>query len=272
MKRNQFLFLAAALAGSLLPAFTARSAPFTYNGADLLLGFRNGGANDFVVDLGPASTFYTSISQQPFTTFNITAYSGAQLSSVFGSLDGISFSVFGDVRSSTSPNGPLNTLWATAPRMTLGVPATPWNERSLFNQGNTGAKIDGIANGALTYSGTVAADPTFNTATAVEMPSSWNASGISLTRGMGSSGNFAGTFAGDVENTTPTGFGTGGTPLQSDLFMLEPGSSAGNELGFFTLNTDGSMTFTTIPEPNSMALIGAGFGILFLRKHLRRRD
>jgi hypothetical protein len=271
MKRNQSLILAAALAGSLLPAPTARAQSFTYNPSDLLLGFRNGGAYDFVVDLGPASAFYTSASQAPFTTFNITGYSGSQLTSVFGSLDNISFSVFGDVRSSTSAFGPLNTLWVTAPRMSLDVQSSPWSLRSTFQQANTGAKIDGIANGAVSYGASIAPDAVFNTPTALRLDSTWNASGVSYTRGMTAAGNFGGTFQGDVENTTPVGFASGGAPLQSDLYMMEPGSGDANELGYFTLRTDGSMTFTTIPEPSAMALAAAGFGMLLFRNHLRRR-
>jgi len=225
------------------------------------LGFRNGAGSDFVVDLGTVTSWYAYSSLQPNTTYNITAYNGSQLTSVFGSLDNISFSAFADVRTPSNPIFPFNTIWTTAPRLDISTQSDPLSRRSQFTQGSTGSKIDGIAAGAVAYSGTL--DNTgVSTATALQMPSSWSAVGASsYTGGVGPNGNFNGTFQANVENTTPTGFASSGTPIVSDLYELQPGSGPGTYLGYFTLGTDGNMTFTTVPEPGTLTLIGVGFGL-----------
>lgn len=256
MKLNSIIKFTAAPAVAVLLSGGAQAADFVYNPTDLLLGFRNGGANDFVVDLGPVTSWYAYSSLQPNTTYNITAYNGSQLTTVFGSLDNISFSAFADVRTTTNPSFPIQTIWTTAPRMDINTQSDPLNQRSQFQQATTGAKIDGIANGAVTYS--VLPDNTgVSTATALEIPSTWNANGTSYTIGVGPNGNFNSTFPASVENTTPTGFATGGTPVVSDLYELQPGSGSGTYLGYFTLGTDGNMTFTTVPEPGVLSLIAA---------------
>lgn len=278
MKDKSLAKLAAGLAGAALLGGSAQAVPFSYQATDLLLGFRNGGASDFVVDLGPVSSWYTYGSLQPNTTYNITAFSGAQLTSVFGNLNNISFSAFADVRTRTNSTFPIQTLWATAPRMDINVQSDPLIRRSQFQQANTGAKIDGIATGAINFSGLPDNDPATNvtTVTALEIPSTWNAGGgTSYSLGVGTAGNFSGTFPAGVENTTPDGFATGGTPIVSDLYALAPNSSPGAEgeyLGSFIFNPDGSMTFHTVPEPGSMSLIGAGFLLLGLGKSFRRKS
>ena len=276
MKRHPLATLTWGLASAVLLGFTAQAQTFTYQPTDLLLGFRNGGAYDYVVDLGQVNSWNVYGGQsvlQPNTTYNITAYSGSQLSSVFGSLDNISFSAFADVRTTSNPKFPIQTIWTTAPRMDINTQSDPWNRRSQFQQANTAAKIEGIANGAVTYSGLVAADPVANSPTAVEVPSTWNANGTAYTIGIGSAGNFANTFPGVVENTTPVGFASGGTPIVSDLYEMAPSSSggAGDYLGYFTLGTDGNMTFTTVPEPGCLGLFGGGLVLLTVRNSFRRK-
>ena len=273
MKNKSITKLAAGLAGAVLVGGSAQAATFAYNPTDLLLGFRNGGANDFVVDLGPISSWYVYSSLQPNTTYNITAYNGSQLTSVFGTLDNISFSAFADVRTVSNPKFPNNTLFTTAPRLDINVQSDPLNRRSTFAQGTTGGKIDGIANGAITFSG-LPDNTGVSTATALEMPSDWTAGGFaSYTKGVGAAGNFGGTFPASVENTTPSGFATGGTPIVSDLYSLLPdsGGSQGDYLGSFVFSPDGSTSFHTVPEPGSMSLLGAGFALIGLASYFRRK-
>ena len=273
MKTNSVVKLAAAIAGALLAGDSAQAAAFSYQNANLLVGFRNGGASDLVVNLGPITSWYAYSSLPPNTTHNITAYNGTQLTSVFGSLDNISFSAFADVRTTTNPNFPIQTLWTTVPRLDISVQSDPLNRRSQFQQANTAAKIDGVANGGITFSGLPDNDPATNvtSSTALEIPKDWNVNGTSYTIGIGPAGNFNGTFPANVENTTPSAFASGGIPIVSDLYELRPGSGEGNYLGYFTFGTDGSMTFTTVPEPGSLSLIGAGFGLLALARHFRRK-
>src|SRR5580704_11010882 len=105
MKPNQFSLLASGLAGMVLFGTAAQAGPFTYNPNDLLLGFRSASSSyDFVVDLGPISSFYIQNQSQVNVTTPITAYNPAQLAAVFGGLDGLSFSTFADVRTTSNPN------------------------------------------------------------------------------------------------------------------------------------------------------------------------
>jgi hypothetical protein len=264
MKRTQHALLASSLAVLSLAGATLQAAPFTYNAQDLLIGFRGPGNFDYVVDIGNVSQFgYGS------GVHNITAYTGSQLSTVFGGLDGISFSAFGDVRTVGGAYA-FNTLWVTAPRTDINVQSSPWNRAGQSAQGTVGGRIDGIASGAVMYSSTFSGGPN-NTATAVTVTNNFNASpGLSYKLGMGAAGNFSGTFPGNVENTTPSGFASLGQPIRSDLYELQPGSGQGNYLGYFQLNPDGSMLFSAVPEPSSVALMVAGFGLTWIQRQRRK--
>ena len=246
-----------------------QGAPFTYNPQDLLLGIRSAGsAYDLVVDIGPASYYYNA---SPGGIFNVNNYSSSQVTSVFGGLSGLSFSVFGDVRTAGNATYPLNTLWVTQARTDITTQTSPWNRQSTFSQGNPGAKIDGIANGALTFSGTIPADPGTNTASSVTIPKTWNASGIAYSVGIGS-GNLAGTFQGSIENTTPSGFESSGSPVISDLYQVKPGSGSSDFLGYFQLGTDGSLKFYSVPEPAVATLVCGALVVLGLRRSSRQRQ
>jgi hypothetical protein len=267
MKRNSFILRTSALTPFVLWTASAFAGPFVYNSRDLLLGFRNSSAaTDFVVDVGPASMYYGGSG-----TFTIGSFTGAQLNSVFGSMNSLSFSVFGDVRSSGDASYPLNTLWVTSPRVDPNTQNNPWNRQSQFSQGNTGSKIDGIASGALAYSGTIPADSN-NTSSTVNVPRTWNAGGVSYTLGIGASGNFANAFQGGVENTTAADFATSGGVVRSDLYELKPGTGQGSYLGYFELSNSGTMTFTVVPEPETWTLLAlaSGFVLVQNRRFFRR--
>ena len=252
--------MASGLAVLSLGGAALQAAPFTYNAQDLVIGFRSSGPTDYVVDIGNASQFGFGSG-----VHNITAYTGSQLSSVFGSLDGITFSAFGDVRT-TGGATPFNTLWVTQARSDINVQSDPWNRRGTSAQGTAAGKIDGIASGAVSYSDSIPPGPN-NTASAVAISDSFSGSYSST---MGPSGTFLGTFPGNVENTTPAGFASLGSPIRSDLYELQPGSGQGSYMGYFQLNPDGSMLFSAVPEPSSAALMAAGFGLLALVQRQRR--
>jgi len=268
MKQNSFILRASAVTPFVLWTASTFAGPFVYNSRDLLLGFRNSSsANDFIVDIGPASTYYGAAPG----TFTIGGFTGAQLTSVFGSMNSLSFSVFGDVRSSGDTSYPLNTLWVSNPRLDPNTQSNPWNRQSQFSQGNTASKIDGIGNGAITYSGTIPADAN-NTLTTVNLPKTWNAGGVSYSIGIGASGNFANAFQGSVENTTALDFATSGGLVRSDLYELKPGTGQGTYLGYFELSNSGTMTFTVVPEPESWVLLAlaSGFVLVLNRRSFRR--
>ena len=256
------LFLVAACLASSPESLRAQT--FAYNPQDLILAFRqSGGSSDLVVDIGQAALYYNA---SPGSSFGISQYDSAQLGSAFSSLDNVSFSISGAVRTTGDPNNPIQTLWVSDPRVDLNTPSTPWQRQSQFSQGTVGGQIVAIGNGAATYGGTQPAGPN-NTATALVIPDSDPNSYHSF---MGDNGDFGGTFQGNAENTTGLNFAASGSALVSDLYQLRPGSGDATFLGQFQLNTDGSMTFTAVPEPGTWALFPLGVLMFFCMQRLRR--
>jgi hypothetical protein len=264
-KYNIASALLAGVAGLALLAPTAKAQVFTYTAEDLLLGIRSAGPNDFVVDLGPSSFFRTAAAG----TYDISTgrYNSSQLTSAFGGLDGLSLSVFGDVRT-TGGSLPNNTLWMTAARPDINVQTIPWQRKSSITQGNTGAKIDGVAGGAVGYSGGQPAGPN-NTATAVVMPDNYAGGSYQVSVG---TGNWGGTFVGNSEGNTGISFAAGGVPVRLDLYELQPaaGNPAGTWLGYFDFKPNGTASFTVVPESSAWATIGGGACLLFAAFQRRR--
>jgi hypothetical protein len=244
--RRAVLFSAAFTAAATTQAQTG----FVYHDRDLVLGFRQPGgssASDLVVNLGQASTYY---SLAPGANLTISNYTLANLSGAFpGGLDGLFWSVGGDVHDSTSDtNYPLYTMWVTRPRATLNVKSTPWTPKSQFQQGPTCAKVSGIGNDAVTYGGTVPAGAN-NSSSQISIPPT---STYSYTALIGANGNYSGTFQGNAEQTTPFGFAGGGVAVQADLYQLKPSAGSSTFVGYFELETDGSMKFFAAPAANSV--------------------
>jgi len=253
-------------AGLALLAPAASAQVFQYNPQDLLFGVRSTGPNDFVVDLGPAS-FFTTAGAGTYNVGN-SKYTSSQLSSAFSSLDNLSMSLFGDVRTSGG-SLPLNTLWVTSARgvnsPSINTQTTPWASRSQSNLGTTDAKVDSIASTAVNNS----PNNGINSPTAVVFP---NSTAFSYTANIGSGGNFGGSFQGNVEGATGTGFASGAVPVRLDLYQMQP-NTASQFVGFFDFNPNGTLTFTVVPEPSAWAVIGGGACLLFAalqRRHLQR--
>jgi hypothetical protein len=106
----------------------------------------------------------------------------------------------------------------------------------------------------------------------VTVSDTWNASGQSYSLNIGANGDFAGTFQGNIENTTPAGFLTNGAPVRSDFYQLKPGSGSGTYLGYFQLGNNGSMTFTTVPEPATWAMLACGAALFAAIRRIRRQS
>lgn len=257
------------LAGLCAPEQSVQAQGFTDTSRDLILTFRKTGFDGgtvgsvvFEVDIGQAS-IYDSVASG--SSVPITAYSASsQLTNLFDSLDDLSWSVGGCVPNagdSGDPSKPIATLWVTEPRQDPNVQVSPaWHRSGSYTQGQADSKINSILNNAAIWATTAAADSVTNTATAAAIPAGnvYNANGS-----LGGAGNYLGTFQGDVENTTPPTFDSSGSSSVSDFYRLEPGSGPGTYLGYFQLNTDGTMTFNgpslTFPTPNVIASTnGAG--------------
>jgi hypothetical protein len=262
LKLNGMVAVLLSLAGSCALAQSAHAAGFTDNSRDLILTFREpSGLDVFEVDIGQASTYYgaTRGSSIPITAYNSTS----QLMTLFGGVDGLSWSVGGCVPNagdSGDASKPPRTLWVTDPRSNPNMPAAPWMSESTYTQAGADSHIVAILANAQTWADSAAIDSVTNTPTAVAIPSG---DGDNADGSLGALGNYLGTFQGDVENTTPFNFDSAGSPSRSDLYELQPGSGPGTYLGYFELATDGSMMFhgpgLTLPAPIlSTSTDGAG--------------
>jgi len=252
------------LAGAAFAAGPLQAQVFTYNHLDALLDFRPtaGGATDFAVDLGPLSQFTSGGS-----SFTITSFDSAQLLSAYGgSLNGLSWSVAGTVRSGDSTAlGPVNTLFMSKASPDLNTASTPYLRASSSAQGATSAQIQSVANG---LNNTLVGNSL--SSTVKTMPDGGNQSYSTF---VGSLGNWANTFGGgNVENATGASFTSA---QRSDLYELMPQAGTpkgpGTLLGYFELSPTGSLTYTPVPEPATVASAAAFAGLAAVLVWRRRR-
>jgi hypothetical protein len=259
-QHGKIAFLLAGLAGSalLFPAVQAQT--FTYaQDADLLLGFRNLSANDYVVNLGSISS-YSSLGAG---TFPVTSYNAADLTTFLGGVNSLTLSISGGEAD--------NTLWLSRARTDPDVQTTPWNRSLSILQGNTSSKISILGNNAVTYGASNPAGAN-NTLTAIVEPDSAFASPSlsSYSEVIGASGNYGGSFPGNIEGTTGASFSSGSAPLRLDLYQIVAGSGPSTFVGSFDFNPNGSMTFTAVPEPNTVVMIVVTLACFGLARRLQK--
>ena len=227
----------------------------SYATGDVLICFRNGGANDLVVDAGPISNF-TSLSTNQ--RYSITTYTGNQLALVAtNGLDWLAFTWLSN-----------NTLYITKPRSSAYTQTAPWLDASSGSQQGTAFRMSTIPVGAVDEAAYTVPGASFvNTATAVveEDISAGNGdypNGVSYhdaLYGASPIPNFSGTFQGNPENTTTNHFTTQAKVVRSDFYKLTPTSGYGlaQFLGYFELNTNGAMTYVANPMAPTVATVAA---------------
>jgi hypothetical protein len=256
-------FLCFSLVSTVFTSVLTQAAPFLYqytnNPPDILLGIRQtGGSSEMVVNIGPASRFFAAT---PGTTFAIQDFTPTQLKATLAGLDGVGVAVFGAARSPGDALRPAQTLWVTEPRADAATSSDPWVRQSSFGLGGTAAKITSVGSGILNFS-SLNSPGALNTASAVVTPAGYQ-NGLSAYLG---NGNFNGTFQGNVEGVTPSGFDGSGGVLRLDFYEIRPGSGTSLSLGWFDFKSDGSLTFTAAggteitpaPSPTITAVTRAG--------------
>lgn len=266
----------AAGALSLLQSVQANTPIFTYGDRDLILCFRQdltlpAQTQDLEVDIGPAATYYGAAIGSVIQVNKSGTYNPSLLNSTFGSLDTLSWSVSGCVPNagdSGDASYPPDTLWLTSPRLAPLVLGTAWVEYGANPQAAVANEIGAIQFNAGQFSATLAQGPA-NTGSALVVPvGSFSCDPFlgpvqNLPQGGSVAiGNFVGKFQGNVENTTPDDFTTNpdSQPSRSDFYALKPAPSrtnpAGTYLGYFELETDGSMVFHRLAAPPNTFAIG----------------
>jgi len=238
-------------------------AQFIYTNNDLLLGFRKTGIHtesfEAAVNIGQATNY---VYLQPGTTLPVPGFTASQLTpDSFSDLNFLSWSVSGFVKTNTLfvlPGYNNNTIWLTIPRSNATTQGTPPARLNYSQQGSVATQIKSIFSGASYLSSQSSAGPE-NTATFIREPVN-NSANVSAFIGsvIDSSGStLRDSYPQNIETTTPASFS--GTSV-ADFYEIRPtvdpqgkavtdphtGQTSGDAyyVGSFTLNSNGTMTFT----------------------------
>jgi PEP-CTERM motif-containing protein len=257
----------AAIAGAGLISQPSNAATTAYNEGDLMLGFRQVGAsNDYIIDLGPASTYRDATSSFTLTiNGNSGGGFGLDLTSIFGSGwktdPNVFWGIVGTPGAATVNSDPANTLYGSKPESPFGTQATAYTRDTASTQGGVRSDIDtmGGAFGGHTSS-TNSSIALIQSATASNSWASFNPGGQSFSYFTGMEGNFAS--------------GTAQTAL--DIFRMSPTTSSnlpGSYEGTFTINDSGVLKYnaSVVPEPSTFAAFGVGMALLAIMARRRRR-
>jgi hypothetical protein len=240
---------------------------------DLVAGFRKSGPfienSELVVNLGNVTNF---LKLAVGTTIPIANYSSVQINNMCpDGLANLQWSVFSTIQPHGFPdaawvtplgNFPPATLWYTIPRTDFNTQTTPPQRFSYSTQGGSRGLIIGVGNGARNISQNQGVTNQFNNSVLVTEPESTGGSfilsALIADPDDASIANFQQNLPYNIENTTPDPFVTA---VRSDLYqscstptgpngvsMADPFTGQTNGpayyVGYFTLSTDGTMTFT----------------------------
>ncbi|NBU29677.1 MAG: hypothetical protein EBS42_16140, partial [Caulobacteraceae bacterium] len=202
---------------------------------------QDGAANEVVVNLGSVDRFYSAAVGSRTVLAELPPGSMVTGGSVgtFNTLDGVRLSVLGAVRATATDERPLQTLWATRPRVQDAVIASPWARRSQSSLGLSAAKVANIGVNAAARAAAAEPGPR-NTATLVAYSSTLPGG---LGANLGTAGNLSATMPGTVEAVVPAGFASGSGTLKADFFEVRPGGGDSQYLGYFELSADGTLAF-----------------------------
>jgi hypothetical protein len=246
------VFVAVAGLVVMQPAAQAQQ-PFAFTNGNLMIGFRKlppfSETYELIVNAGPAGN-YTGLA--PNTSVPIAQFTASQLATCFPEgLNDLNWSAFGAARVFDVTNAgidyPAPSVWVTKKRINAQTQSSPYVR--ISDGGLTGpvGRIASSGNNAHTESLLSTANAANTTTTVLQAPG--DSYGFSVQ--MGPNGNLNGTFGTDIENVTPDSFTTTSV---SDLYLIVPtdyddpvsGTTAGNAdyLGYFTLDSSGSLTFT----------------------------
>jgi hypothetical protein len=203
----------------------------TYND-DLIVGFTSASGNDYLYDLGSAASLYSGES------WNLSsALSGFNLNTVY-------WGVIGDVSVSHSVPG-----YAYSTTDGSYVP------RPVLNFSDLSGNIDTPT--ASIYGSFSAAGAGNSASVAASQGNSWDTETLNP--------NLSTDYINSFENPNMLGSGT-------DIFyMMQDNNSSAQIAGYFTLGSNGTLTF--VPEPSTIGLLtGAGLLMVLLRNKFRRNQ
>ena len=281
IKQKLSLFALAVLAGAVMSATNASA--LSYSAGDLLLGFRSGGSEtySYIVDIGNNSSFRSS-DGSAFTgsAFNLTIGGvttgalGADLTAAFGASwntrTDLYWGVVGAVGTVVAPDK-AQTVYISSATATAGGSAALANAAQA-TQSPWRASIAGAGG---QYANTTPA--------ALNPPNSAPSNSVGLFQANADTSSWASKLGGSGQNfASGNAFSTGktieasvgGSSNKLDLWRLAPTTGAGTaadiNLGTFSINSAGTVSYSAVPEPSTWALMGLGLGAVVFA--VRRRQ
>jgi hypothetical protein len=266
------LALAAVLISGLAVSAKAQQ---TANFGDLVLGFvpngslSSGTTTNVEIDLGNAASFLTA-GPGTYSIGNL----GTDLSSTYGSgwaSSTLSFGVVGGVSTSSQVTGaPAKAVWASQTEASGTYPAnsllTGSNTTTISHVGGMYSGLTGSFGGSGT---TVLSDLSSQT----DAVNGINLQGFTVGNSVGGSWSVEQGSNAFVAPNATTGFLTVvDSGNSSDLLEMTNGAGSSSvDLGYFTLASNGALTFTVIPEPSTYAAILGAISIGFAMVRRRNR-
>lgn len=214
-----------------------------YNPGDLFIGFTGGTTSDVLFDIGTPASLGIGGPQNHTTDISSSINFSLLSANGYGTLAGNSFGVVG------YQNTPSKGIYSSTPH---GFSVSSIPNQSAFNGisltiDNTGPFIDGTGN------------PANSAVVSKSDPNSWN---------MNMANPGANTFFNDYGNPDVTITGNNDV---ADLYLAKADGSAPQLVGGFDLNGN-TLTFTTVPEPSTTALVTvAGLMALAFGRYFRRK-
>jgi hypothetical protein len=243
-----------------LASFKANAASLSYSDGDVLLGFYatggTGATSTYVVDIGQASQFLSRTTPLQLSLGNIGADLVATYGADWNTRADLYWGFFGATDLGAVGSDPVYTLYASNNQ------AKAYAAGSGNTQSQPANKINaaGVAFGSNYPSST--ANSNFAVVEGTGDPNSFASFQNSTTQSFSYFQNAMGNF----------GSGTAATPLE--FYRMFPGSVAvrnTTDLGKFTINDSGVVTFTPVPEPSTCAILTVGLAALLLAKGRNRR-
>ncbi|MEA3208023.1 MAG: hypothetical protein QOE70_1080 [Chthoniobacter sp.] len=238
-------FTSLALVAGLALLARAASATLPYTGGDLFLGVRASGnvgaTQDYLVNIGPASQF---VGQSGVVTVSGLSGVKTDLDATFGADWPTRGDIYWSVSGANLAADSANTLYATRPRSTAGVPVTPWKGNSSSTQGVTATKFNQLAGAYINFAPAAGTQPPANPKAAIQNTTSPNsyASFQPVFQANGPAvGISYGAFNPSVEGSATNGIIT----TQLELFKVSPVFGRnGESLGVFAIDSNAVLTFT----------------------------
>lgn len=248
----------AALVSGLTGTLTAAVVPAPAVG-DLFLAFRTSGGQgssiSYIIDIGSDLTYRNAT---PGSTITVTGLGdvGADLTAAYGiswsSRSDLYWGIFG------ARQGVSSTVYASSEQDAVGSSATAWPSLSQTARNATATSIIDVVSG---IGGYTSSEATVNNPVGTLQLNSGSES--SYFKQVATAGT---TDFGSLSqwSSIEGGFGGGTAGTALDLFRISGTQSA--NLGTFTIGGNGGLSFTAVPEPGAIFLLGGVAGLLGLRR------